>query len=126
MSWVSSGGAIDMPLRLLRSGVIDHVPWLVSIWLVDGARRMSEPRTPLAVNEHCRSRGHRQCRPSAVMQRAGTRHSSQGSKMARSSLVRVLSSLGWAQSPGKPLLYRFAEGQAILYRSGYMGDEASL
>src|SRR2546423_3152168 len=46
--------------------------------------------------------------------------------MARSILVRVSSSLGWAQSPGKPLLYQFAEGQAILYRSGYMGDEASL
>jgi len=46
--------------------------------------------------------------------------------MARSILVWVSSSLGWAQSPSKPLLYRFAEGQAILCRSGYMGDEASL
>src|SRR2546421_12840770 len=100
MSWVSSGGAIDMPLRLLRSGVIDHVPWLVSIWLVDGARGMSEPRTPLAVNEHCRSRGHRQCRPAAVMQRAGTRHSSHGSNMATSSVVRELTALGWAPGPG--------------------------
>ena len=102
-----------MPLRSLRSGVIDHVPWLVSIWLVDSARRMGEPRTPLAANDHCRSGGHRQCRPSAVMQRAGARHSPQGSKMAGSILMRVSSSLGGAQSPGKPLLYRFAEGEAI-------------
>src|SRR5271156_2455987 len=50
------------------------------------------------------------------MQRVGARHSLQGSEMARSILVRVSSPLGWAQSPGKPLLYR----------SGYMGDEASL
>ena len=105
-----------MPLRLLRSGVIDHVPWHVSIWLVDSARRMGEPRTPLAVNDHCRSGSHRQCRPSAVMQRVGARHSPQSSEMARSILVRVSSPLGWAQSPGKPLLYR----------SIYMRDEASL
>src|SRR2546423_3575403 len=118
--------AIDMPLRLLRSGVIDHVPWLVSIWLVDSARRTGEPRTPLAVNDHCRSGGNRQYYPSAEMQRVGSRHSPQGSKMARSILVRMSSSLGWAQSPDKPLLYQFAERQAILYRSGYMGDEASL
>src|SRR2546421_4709703 len=46
-----------MPLRLVRSGVIDHVLWLISIQLVDSARRMGEPRTPLAVNDHCRSGG---------------------------------------------------------------------
>ena len=113
---MSSCGAIDIPLRLLRSGVIDHVPWRVSIWLVDGARGMNEPRTPLAVNDHCRSGSHRQCRPSAVMQRVGARHSPQSSEMARSILVRVSSPLGWAQSPGKPLLYQ----------SGCMRDEASL
>jgi hypothetical protein len=60
------------------------------------------------------------------MQRVGARHSPQGSEMARSILARVSSSLGWARSPGKPLLYQFAEGQTILYRSGYMGDETSL
>jgi hypothetical protein len=36
--------------------------------------------------------------------------------MARSILVRVSSPLDWTQSPGKPLLYR----------SGYIKDEASL
>jgi hypothetical protein len=41
-------------------------------WLVDSARRMGEPRTPLAVNDHCRSGGHRQYRPSAEMQRVGS------------------------------------------------------
>jgi hypothetical protein len=77
-----------MPLRLLRSGVIDHVPLgSFLFWLVDSARRMGEPRTPLAVDGHCRSGSHRQCRPSAEMQRVGARHSPQGSKMARSILV---------------------------------------
>ena len=33
MPWIPSYDAIDMPLRLLRSGVIDHIPWLVSIWV---------------------------------------------------------------------------------------------
>jgi hypothetical protein len=83
----ASYGAIDIPLRLLRSGLINHVSWLVSIWLVDSARRMGEPRTLLAVNDHYRSGGHRQCRLSAEMLRVGARHSPWGSKMARSILV---------------------------------------
>src|SRR5947199_9602984 len=98
-----------MPLRLLLSGVIDHVLELVSIWLIDRMRRTSEPRTLLAANDHCRSG------PPPTMPSFRGNAESMGSDILSKALrwlvdpdVSVQLSW-WAQSPGKPLMYRFAK-----------------
>jgi hypothetical protein len=98
MSQMLTGGAIDMLHRSIRSGVIAHVAWFVSIWLVDSARRMDGPRTPLAASDHCR-RGS----PSTIpplrgnAESRGARYSPQSSKMAGSILGASAELSRWAQ-----------------------------
>jgi hypothetical protein len=113
MSQVATGGAIDMPLRSPRSGVIIHVPWLISIWLVDSARRMGGPRTPLAANDYCR-RG-----PPPTFSPGVLRWPDRPWRECRALLVgpRVQISLCCIDS---------RKDRLFLHRRGCTGDEASL
>jgi hypothetical protein len=90
-----------------------HVLWLVSIWLADSARRIGKSRTPLAANDHCR-RGPTDNAPLHGDAESGAPTFSPGALgWPDRSWCERRALFGRAQSPDKPLLYRFAEREAI-------------